>query len=51
MLGEPPSKALAKSVAAIFELMRAADTLDAGELPLVRMQAFINDAIALELRS
>ncbi len=51
LLGEPPSRALAKSVAAIFELMRAADALDAGELPLVRMQAFINDAIALELRS
>ena len=51
LLGEPPNKALAKSVAAIFELMRAADALDAGELPLVRMQAFINDAIALELRS
>ena len=51
LLGDTPDKALAKSVAAIFELMRAADTLDTGELPLVRMQAFINDAIALDLRS
>ncbi len=51
LLGETPASALAKSVASVFELMRAADALDAGELPLVRMQAFINDAIALELRS
>jgi len=50
LLGETPASALAKSVASVFELMRAADALDAGELPLVRMQAFINDAIALELR-
>ena len=49
LLGETHDKALAKSVAAVFEIMRAADALDAGELPLVRMQAFINDAIALEL--
>ena len=49
LLGEAHSSALAKSVASIFELMRAADALDAGELPLVRMQAFINDAIALQL--
>ena len=51
LLGAPPEAALAKSVASIFELMRAADALDAGELPLVRMQAFINDAIALELHA
>ena len=51
LLGEAPARALAKSVASIFEIMRAADALDAGELPLVRMQAFINDAIALELSS
>lgn len=51
LLGETPASALAKSVASVFELMRAADALDAGELPLIRMQAFINDAIALELRS
>lgn len=51
LLGETPDKALAKSVASVFEIMRAADALDAGELPLIRMQAFINDAIALELRS
>jgi len=50
LLGETSANALAKSVASVFELMRAADALDAGELPLVRMQAFINDAIALELR-
>lgn len=49
LLGESPDIALAKSVASVFEIMRAADALDAGELPLVRMQAFINDAIALEL--
>lgn len=51
LLGATPAAALAKSVATVFELMRAADALDAGELPLVRMQAFINDAIALELHS
>lgn len=51
LLGDTPARALAKSVASIFELMRAADALDAGELPLVRMQAFINEAIALELHS
>jgi len=51
LLGEPPSTALSKSVASVYELMRAADALDAGELPLVRMQAFINDAIALELHT
>jgi len=51
LLGETADRALAKSVATIFELMRASDALDSGELPLVRMQAFINDAIALELRS
>jgi len=49
LLGESHAAALAKSVASVFELMRAADALDAGELPLVRMQAFINDAIALHL--
>jgi len=49
LLGETYAGALAKSVASVFELMRAADALDAGELPLVRMQAFINDAIALQL--
>lgn len=49
LLGEAPDIALAKSVASVFEIMRAADALDAGELPLVRMQAFINDPIALEL--
>ena len=51
LLGETPANALAKAVASVFELMRAADALDAGELPLVRMQAFINDAIALELQT
>ena len=51
LLGAAPEVALAKAVASIFELMRAADALDSGELPLVRMQAFINDAIALELRT
>lgn len=51
LLGETPANALGKSVASIFELMRAADALDAGELPLVRMQAFINDVIALQLHS
>ena len=51
LLGASPAEALAKSVASVFELMRAADALDAGELPLVRMQAFINDAIALEIHS
>ena len=49
--GETPASALAKSVSSVFEIMRAADALDAGELPLVRMQAFINDAIALELHA
>jgi len=51
LLGEPPKSALAKSVASVFEIMRAANALDSGELPLVRMQAFINDAIPLELSS
>jgi pyridoxine kinase len=50
LLGETPASALAHSVASVFEIMRAADALDAGELPLIRMQAFINDAIALELQ-
>ena len=51
LLGENHANALAKSVASVFELMRAADALDAGELPLVRMQAFINDAIALKIHA
>ena len=51
LLGETPKAALAKSVASIFEIMRAANALDSGELPLVRMQAFINDAIPLEVYS
>jgi len=51
LLGEAPKSALAKSVASVFEIMRAANALDLGELPLIRMQAFINDAIALELKS
>jgi len=46
-----PKLALAKSVASVFEIMRAANALDSGELPLVRMQAFINDAIPLEVSS
>ena len=51
LLGEPAKLALAKSVASVFEIMRAANALDSGELPLVRMQAFINDAIPLELKT
>ena len=51
LLGEPAEFALAKSVSSVFEIMRAANRLDLGELPLVRMQAFINDAIALELHT
>lgn len=51
LLGEPPKLALAKSVASVFEIMRAANALDSGELPLIRMQAFINDAIALDVKS
>ena len=51
LLGETPKHALAKSVASVFEIMRAANALDSGELPLIRMQAFINDAIPLELKS
>lgn len=50
LLGEPPKLALAKSVASVFEIMRAANALDSGELPLIRMQAFINDAIALDVK-
>ena len=51
LLGKPSKLALAKSVSSVFEIMRAANRLDLGELPLVRMQAFINDAIPLELHS
>lgn len=51
LLDETPKSALTKSVASIFEIMRAANALDSGELPLIRMQAFINDAIPLELKS
>ncbi len=51
LLGESPKSALSKSVSSVFEIMRAANRLDLGELPLVRMQAFINDAIPLELHT
>ena len=51
LMGEPAETALAKSVSSVFEIMRAANTLDSGELPLVRMQAFINDAIPLDFKS
>lgn len=51
LLGLPPKRALAKSVSTVFEIMRAANRLDLGELPLIRMQAFINDAIPLELQA
>ena len=51
LLGETPKAALAKSVASVFEIMRVANALDSGELPLIRMQAFINDAIALEVHA
>lgn len=51
LLGHGPKTALAKSVAAIFEIIRTANAEDLGELPLVRLQAFINDAIPLELKS
>ena len=50
LLGETPKSALANSVASVFEIMRAANRLDTGELPLIRMQAFINDAIPLVIR-
>ena len=50
LLGETPKSALASSVSSVFEIMRAANALDLGELPLIRMQAFINDAIPLEVR-
>lgn len=51
LLGKHPKEALAKSVATIFEIIRAANEEDFGELPLVRLQAFIKDAIPLELKS
>jgi len=51
LLGETPRSALAASVASVYEIMRAADKLDAGELPLVRMQAFITDAIPLQINT
>lgn len=50
LLGDSAKIALAKSVSSIFEIMRGADTLDSGELPLVRMQAFITDANPLDLK-
>lgn len=47
--GQTPQDALAASVSSVYEIMRAADALDAGELPLVRMQAFITDALPLQV--
>jgi len=51
LLGKTPETALAKSVATIFEIIRTVNDQDAGELPLIRQQAFINEAIPLELKS
>ena len=51
LLGESPETALTKSVASIFEIMGAAHRLDMGELPLVRLQACIDDPTALEVQS
>ncbi len=51
LLGQSPRRALAASVSSVYEIMRAADALDAGELPLIRMQAFITDAIPLHVSS
>lgn len=51
LLGQSPQEALATSVSSVYEIMRAADALDVGELPLVRMQAFITDALALKVTS
>ncbi len=51
LLGQTPRQALAASVSSVYEIMRAADALDTGELPLVRMQAFITDAVPLHIKS
>jgi pyridoxine kinase len=51
LLGQSPRQALAASVSSVYEIMRAADALDAGELPLIRMQAFITDALPLHVTS
>ena len=51
LLGQTSRQALAASVSSVYEIMRAADALDAGELPLIRMQAFITDALPLHVTS
>jgi len=49
--GETPDIALAKSVASVFEIMRGANRLKTGELPLIEMQGFINEPTPLDIRS
>lgn len=40
--GIEPCEALGRSVSAVFAIMGAADTVDAGELPLIRAQRFLD---------
>ena len=49
VLGQSPETALGAAVSSVFAMMRAADAMDAGELPFVRAQSTLADAPALTL--
>ena len=51
LLGVAPGEALQRSVGEVFALMRRAEELDAGELPLARAQDVFDSAERLELVS
>ncbi|GLQ20687.1 pyridoxal kinase [Algimonas porphyrae] len=42
--GTPPREAMGRAVSAIFAVMQAANAADAGELPLIRAQHFLQSA-------
>ena len=44
VLGQSPEAALGAAVSSVFAMMRAADVMDAGELPFVRAQSTLADA-------
>ena len=51
VLGHRPADALGASVSSVFAMMRAADAMDAGELPFVRAQSTLQSAPALPVET
>ena len=51
VLGADPAQSLGTAVSSVFAMMRAAEAMDAGELPFVRAQSTLADAPPLEVET